>query len=75
MTELLNFNLDDAYAEIKQQAQLQPITEKQAYNDFVEEYINEKVNLGELDSDQDIAAIISRLKDKWEDYHDNLKIK
>jgi len=75
MTEVFNFKLENAYAEIKQQAQAQPITEKQAFDDFVEEYINQKLNIGELDSDQDIEAITSALKNRWEDYHDNLKIK
>ena len=75
MTEFLNFNINQAYAEIKQQGEAQAITTKEAYDVLVEQYINEKIDLGEIDSDQDTEQIINSLQSRWDDYHDNLVIK
>jgi len=75
MTEFLTFNLEQAYKEIKEQGQAQAITTKEAYDALVEDFINDKIDLGEIDSDQDTEQIINSLQSRWDDYHDNLMIK
>ena len=74
MTEFLSFNLNVAYAAIKNAAEAEPVTTKEAWDSYVEEYVNERVNWGELDPDQDTEQIIADLKAKWADYKENLDI-
>jgi hypothetical protein len=75
MTEFLTFDLNQTYAKIKELGEAQAVTNEEAYHELVEGYINERVDLGELDPDQDTEQIINELKSRWENYHDNLVIK
>jgi hypothetical protein len=75
MTEFLDFNLNESYAEIKERAQTMPVTSKEAWDDLVEEFVNEKINIGELDKDEDSQGIIENLKAMWPEYEKNLRIR
>ena len=48
MTEYLSFDLQQAYSEIKERAEAEPITDKEAWDSLVEEYINEKLDVGDF---------------------------
>lgn len=74
MTKFLSFNLNDAYAELKQKAELEAVTNKEAWDSIVDDYIMEKVDIGELDPDQDLEQIKIDLKAKWPDYQANMTI-
>jgi len=75
MTEFLSFDLGQAYDEIKERAEAAGVTDKEAWDSMVEDYINEKLGVGELDKDEDTDAMIEDLRAKWPDYHDNLNIR
>ncbi len=75
MTEFLSFNLKDAYNEIKERAEAEPVTDKEAWDGLVEEYINEKLGVGELDKDEDSQSMIEQLKSMWLEYEKNLNIR
>ncbi len=75
MTEYLSFDLQQAYNEIKERAEAEPITGKEAWDSLVEEYINEKLDVGELDRDEDSQGMIEDLKSKWSEYEKNLNIR
>jgi len=75
MTEFLTFNLNTAYNEIKEQAEREGITSNEAWDSLVENYINEKVGIGELDSDQDTQGMIDDLKGRFEVYKENINIR
>ena len=72
MAEFFTFNINDVYAEIKKSAKNEPITNKEAWNSFVDQYVNEKVDIGELDPDQDIESIVENLQRRWPDYKESL---
>lgn len=74
MTQFLDFNLNQAYAEIKENAEAEPVTNKEAWNDMVEQYINDKIEAGELDKDEDYEGMIENLKNMWLEYEKNLRI-
>ena len=75
MTEFLSFDLNQAYNEIKERAEAEPVTEKEAWDSMVEEFINEKLEVGELDRDEDSQAMIEQLKVMWSEYEKNLNIR
>jgi len=75
MTQFLDFNLNKTYAEIKERAEALPVTSKEAWDDLVEEYVNEKQEVGELDIDEDSQGIIEDLKAMWPEYEKNLNIR
>jgi len=75
MTQFLDFNLNESYAEIKEQAEAMPVTSKEAWDDLVEEYVNEKISVGEFDKDEDSQGIIENLKAMWLEYEKNLNIR
>ena len=75
MTKFLTFDLNTAYSEIKQKAQQEAVTTKEAWDSYVDDYINKKINIGELDSDQDTEGIIKDLQAKWTAYQDNINIR
>ena len=74
MAEFLDFNLNQAYAELKQRGEAQAVTAKEAWGSLVDDYILEKVDIGELDSDQDLEQIKLALKARWSDYQENMLI-
>ena len=75
MTEFLDFNLNQAYGEIKELAEAEPVTTKGAWDEMVDAYIFDKIGLGEIDKDNDTEAMITKLKDMWPEYEKNLNIR
>ncbi len=74
MTEFLTFNLQQAYAEIKEIAEAEGVTSKEAFDSIVENYLNDKLSEGELAVDQDTESMESQLKATWPEYEKNLHI-
>jgi hypothetical protein len=75
MTQFLDFNLNQAYSEIKENAEAEPVTTKETWDDMVEQYINDKIEAGELDKDEDYEGMIENLKNMWPEYEKNLNIR
>ena len=75
MTEFLTFDLQRAYAEIKEGAEAEGVTDKEGWDSLVEIYLNEKLDVGELHLDQDTEGFEDNLKAKFIDYQANLKIR
>ncbi len=74
MTKFLTFNIDKAYQEIKERAEAEAVTNKNAWDSYVEEYINEKISVGELHPDTNNEECITNLKSRWEIYKNNINI-
>jgi len=75
MTEFLTFDLNQAYAEIKERAEAAPVTDKEAWDSMVDDYITERQQVGELDLDEDSQGMIEQLKSMWLEYEKNLNIR
>jgi len=74
MTEFLSFDTNRAYDEIKELAQAEGVTNKDAWDNFVEEYVNEKIGVGELHPDSNNEECITNLKARWDVYKENINI-
>ncbi len=73
--EYLAFDLNTAYQEIKERAEAAPVTAKAAWDEMVIDYINEKLEVGELDKDENTEGMIEDLKNMWPEYEKNLNIR
>ena len=75
MTQFLSFDLNSAYAEIKERAEAAPVTDREAWDEMVDDYITEKLEVGELNTDEDTQGMIEQLKARWPEYEKNLNIR
>jgi len=75
MTEFLSFDLQAAYNEIKERAEAAPVTDKEAWDEMVDDYITERLEVGELNKDDDSQGMIEQLKSMWLEYEKNLNIR
>ena len=75
MTQFLDFNLQTAYNEIKERAEAAPVTDKEAWDSMVDDYITERLEVGELNKDEDTDGMIEELKSMWLEYEKNLNIR
>lgn len=74
MTEFLEFNLEQAFEEIKSRGEDQAVSTKEAYDELVEDYITEKLEVGELNVDEDTEGMIEDLKHLWPRYEENMNV-
>jgi hypothetical protein len=75
MTEFLDFDLNQAYDEIKERAEAAPVTSKEAWDEMVDDYITERLEVGELNKDDETGDMIEGLKSRWAEYEKNLNIR
>lgn len=75
MTEFLSFDLNQAYNEIKERAEAAPVTDKEAWDEMVDDYITERLEVGELNKDDDSQGMIEQLKSMWTEYEKNMNIR
>jgi hypothetical protein len=75
MTEFLAFDLSQAYNEIKERAEAAPVTNKEEWDEIVDDYIMEKLEVGELNNDDETDDMIESLKSRWSEYEKNLNIR
>jgi len=75
MVQFLEFKLTEAYAEIKERAEAAPVTDKEAWDSMVDDYITERLEVGELNPDDDTDGMIEDLKNMWPEYEKNLHIR
>lgn len=65
MTEFLTFDLNDVFRAAVERMQSDGIATKDAYDELVEELLEEKVELGELSADDDIEEFEDKLQARW----------
>lgn len=65
--ENLIFDLNQVYHEILKRLQEQGSFNQEAYFDMVEEVLEEKREVGEIDDDQNIEEYEDKLRHRWEE--------
>lgn len=65
MTEFLTFDLDATFRSLQARMQEEGVFDKEAYDDLVDEVLEEKRELGELDDDNDLVEYAAKLKARW----------
>ena len=72
MTHMLAFDLESTFREIIARMETQGIFDREAYSDLVEEVLEEKREVGELDDDNNIEEYIEKLKMRWPEAEESL---
>jgi choline kinase len=72
MVEMLSYNIEDLFEEVSERARETGVTTEEAWNELVEEVIDEHINWGEMDIDDDVTAIREALQSKWEEFNRGL---
>jgi hypothetical protein len=65
--EDLHFDLHEVFNTIITRLQDEGAFDREAYNDMVEEVLEEKVEMGELSIDDDIEVYKEQLRTRWPD--------
>ena len=63
----LHFDLQEVFNEIINRLQSEGAFDREAYDDMVEEILEEKVEQGELSIDDDIEVYKEQLRTRWPD--------
>lgn len=65
MTEFLTFDLNEIFNAAVDRMQADGIATKDAYDELVEELLEEKVEVGELSANDDIEEFEDKLQARW----------
>lgn len=65
--ENLHFNLESVFKEILERRQNQGAFDREAYDQIVEDVIDEKLDRGELNDDDNIQGWKEQLQNRWGD--------
>ena len=65
MTHMLNFDLDAVFRSILARMENEGTLTQEVYNEMVEDMLDEKVDMGELDQDDDVEEYKEQLKARW----------
>lgn len=65
--ESLHFNLETIFQEVLKRREEQGAFDQEAYNQFVEDVLEEKLDRGELDDDSDIEQWTEQLQNRWQE--------
>ncbi|MBI2551590.1 hypothetical protein HYV73_04625 [Candidatus Uhrbacteria bacterium] len=68
MTENLVLDQQALFEEISERAQAEGVNNREAYNEYVEFVVMEKIDVGEESKDDDVTDIIDDLKKRWPEY-------
>lgn len=73
MVENLSYNVEDLYEEVAERAREAGVASEEAWNELVEEVLDEHVNWGEVDVDDDITGLREALQEKWKQFERGLQ--
>lgn len=65
LDESLHLNLEAVFQEVLRRRKEQAAFDREAYDQFVEDVIDEKLDLGELDDDNNIQEWKEQLQNRW----------
>lgn len=68
MVEYLGFTPEELFTEVADRAREEGVTNQEAWNDIVEEVIDEKNEFGEMHPDEDIGVLKEMFRGRWGEY-------
>jgi len=74
MTEMLSHNNETIFAEVVSRGREQGVTTQVAFDDLVEEVIEEHRSLGEIHDDEPTEDMEEQLRDMWSRYVEMLDL-
>ncbi len=73
MVEFLSYNPEDLHEEVVLRAREQGVATQEAWNETVEQILDEHANWGEMDIDDDLTGIREALQARWEEFEKGLQ--
>ena len=70
MVEFLGFSVEDLSEEVVERARENGVASKEAWDELVEEILDEHINWGEVDIDDDVTAIREALQERWKAFEE-----
>ncbi len=74
MVENLSYDRELVWSEIVERAREQAVTSQEAFHELVDDYFMERLEVGELDEDQNVQELAAEIKGRWEDFKIDLGI-
>lgn len=68
MVELFGYNEEGLLEEVITKARDEGVTSQEAWNDLVEQVLDDHARVGEVDNDDDLVAMREALQARWGDY-------
>ena len=72
MVELFGYNEEGLLEEVISKARDEGVASQEAWNDLVEQVLDDHARVGEVDSDDDLTAMREALQARWGDYEAEL---
>ena len=73
MVEFLSYNVEDLHTEVVERARETGVASQEAWNELVEEILDEHLNWGEVDVDDDVTGLREALQSRWEAFERGLQ--
>ncbi len=74
MTEMLSYNIETLFEEVVSRGREQGVTTQVAYDDLVEEVIEEHRSIGEIHDDEPTEDMEEQLRGMWSRYSEMLDL-
>lgn len=68
MIENIELNEADLFSEIVERAKAEGVTTRESYEEYVDFVVQEKLQVGEEEVDDDTVGLSTHLKARWPDY-------
>lgn len=72
MVEFLSYSVEGLSEEVVERARETGVNTKEAWDELVEEVIDEHINWGEVDVDDDVSAMKEALEERWKTFEEEL---
>lgn len=72
MADFHQYNLEDLHQEVIERAQENGVTDEEGWKEMVEIILDEHINWGEVDIDDDVEGMRETLQEKWKKFEEGL---
>ena len=72
MVEFPSYNVESLYEEVAERAREQGVASEDAWKELVEEILDERINWGEVDIDDDVTSMREALQEKWKQFEESV---
>ena len=72
--ENLFLDREGMFQEIVERGRIEGVADQAAYHELCENQVNDHLDVGELDKDQNLSELIEELKNRWPDFQEALDL-
>lgn len=74
MVQNLSYAAEGLFRELREQAERDGISSREEWGALVEQFLQEKLDVGEFNADEDLEELEDTLKKRYEEYEKNLRV-